>query len=130
MAEPLRYNTKQVHYLDIPITFATPAATVIGKIPKGSTILKPLSGVQVNTVFNAATTNTLHIGESSPTDNDDLYATGLLLGTATFVPIDEAVNLTVTADTTLTCTYNQTGTAASAGAGRVVIAFIPPDPGQ
>lgn len=130
MTSPARqFHTQQIHYLRKSIAFSDTYPVTVGVIPSGSLILKPISGVQVNTAFNAATTNVLDIGESSPTDNDDLYATDLALGTATFVPIDEAVNLAVTADTTITCTYAQTGTAATAGAGEVVIAYIPDNDG-
>lgn len=125
---PARNDGKvNIQYLRKEITFASPAAVVVGTLPLGASILKPISGVQVDTAFNAATTNTLHIGESTPTNNDDLYGTSLSLATVTFVPIDEAVPLKVTADTVITCTYNQTGTAATAGVGTVVIAYTMPD---
>lgn len=130
MTTPARvYHTQQVHYLRKSIAYNSTFPVTVGVIPAGATIVKPISGIQVNTVFNAATTNVLDIGESSPTNNDDLYGTDMALGTATFVPIDEAVNLTVTADTTITCTYAQTGTAATAGAGEVIIAYIPDNDG-
>ena len=118
-----RYYTDQVHYVHKAITFASAAATVIGVVPSGSLILKALSGVQVNVAFNAATTNVLDIGSSA---NDDLYGTDLALGTITFVPLDEAVTMLLAADTTFTCTYAQTGTAATAGEGVALIAYIPP----
>lgn len=130
MAQPPRvYHTQQIHYLRKSIAYNDTFPVTVGVIPAGSLIVKPISGVQVNTAFNAATTNVLDIGESSPTDNDDLYATDLALGTATFVPIDEAVSLTVSSDTTITCTYAQTGTAATAGAAEVIIAYIPDNDG-
>lgn len=130
MPNPARvFHTQQIHYLRKAIAYNSTFPVTVGVIPSGSLILKPLSGVQVNTVFNAATTNVLDIGESSPTDNDDLYGTDLALGTATFVPIDEAVTMLVAADTTITATYAQTGAAATAGAGVVVIAYIPNNDG-
>jgi hypothetical protein len=130
MTTPARvFHTQQIHYLRKSIAYSDTFPVTVGVIPSGATIIKPISGVQVNTAFNAATTNVLDIGESSPTNNDDLYATDLALGAVTFVPLDEAVGLTVSADTTITCTYAQTGTAATAGAGEVVIAYIPDNDG-
>lgn len=130
MAQPARlFHTQQIHYLRKSISYSDTFPVTVGVIPAGSVIVKPISGVQVNTVFNAGTTNVLDIGESSPTNNDDLYATDLSLGTATFVPIDEAVSLTVTSNTTITATYAQTGAAATAGAGEVIIAYIPDNDG-
>lgn len=106
------------------ITIADSATAVeIGTIPAGSTILKPLSGVNIDVVFNAATTNVIDIGTSA---NDDLYATDLAAGTIAFVALDEAVAMTVDEDTTLYATYSQTGTAATTGSAYAVISYVPP----
>lgn len=122
MAQQARvYHTQQVHYIEAEINYDSGVVTV-GTLPSGATILKPISGIQVNTAFNAATTNLIDIGTTA---NDDLYATDLAGGTVTFVPLDEAVDLVLTADTTFTATYAQSGTAATAGSGRVVICYIP-----
>ena len=94
----------------------------VGTVPAGAIILKPLSGVNVETAFNAGTNNFLDVGTSA---NDDLYATDLALGTLGFVPLDENVSYKVTADTTIIATPALSGTAATTGAGTVVIAFIP-----
>lgn len=122
-----QFYTQQVHYLRKSIVFGDDGtALTVGKIPAGSVILKPLSGVQVSTAFNAGTTNTLNIGTSA---DDNLYGTLLALGATDFVPCDEAVSYLVTSDTTMTCTVVLTGTAATAGAGEVVIAYIPDNDG-
>lgn len=123
MAKPARqYHTQQVHYIHKAFTFADSGTQVeIGTVPNGATILKPLSGIQVNTAFNAGTTNTVDIGTLT---TEDLYGTALAGGTVTFVPLDEAVSLTMTADTTIYVKYEQSGTAASAGAGVAVIAYV------
>ena len=96
-------------------------AVVVGTIPAGSVILKPMSGVTVSTAFNAGSTNTLNVGT---TDDDNLYGTLLALGTTTFVPLDENVSFVVTEDTVITATVVLTGTAATAGSGVVSIAYI------
>jgi hypothetical protein len=95
----------------------------LGTIPSGSLILKPASGIHVSTVYNAGTNNLMNIGTSA---DDDLFGTVLSLLTATFVPLDEAVGgFRVTADTVITASHALTGTAATTGAGVVVIAYIP-----
>lgn len=123
MAAPARqYHTQQVHYLCKAFTFANSGVAVeIGTLPAGATIIRPISGVQINTAFNAGTTNVIDIGTAA---DDDLYATDLAGGTVTFVPLDENVSLTVAADTTLIVTYSQSGTAATAGAGVAIIAYV------
>lgn len=123
MAKPAReYLGGLVHYLVAPFTYADSGAQVeIGTVPAGATILKPLSGIQVNTAFNAGTTNTVDIGTSA---TEDLYGTALAGGTVTFVALGAAVSLTMAADTTLYVKYEQSGTAASAGAGKAVIAYV------
>lgn len=112
-----------VHFLRKSIVFGDDGSTFdVGILPAGATILKPLSGVNVDVAFDAGTTNVLDIGTSA---NDDLYGTDLALGSIAFVALDEAVAMTVDADTTITCTVDLTGTAATAGAAEVVIAYVP-----
>ncbi|WJR67238.1 hypothetical protein QTA58_00240 [Neorhizobium sp. CSC1952] len=117
-------GTQQVHFIRKTIGVADMGAVVkLGTIPAGALILKALSGVQVNTVFNSATTTVLDIGTSA---DGDLYGTDLDVKTAAaFVPLDEAVSMVVTSDTELTCQLAETGTAATAGSAVVVIAFLP-----
>lgn len=119
-----KYPYQMIHFLRKSIAFGdNGTALVVGVIPAGSLILKPASGVHVTTVFNAGSGNVLDIGTSA---NDDLFGTDLALGTATFVPLDENVGgYLVTDDTTITATVALSGTAATTGAGEVVIAFIP-----
>lgn len=122
MPQPARqYHTQQVHYLQKAFTFSDIAATEIGTLPAGATIIRPMSGVQVNTVFNAGTANVIDIGTLA---DDDLYATDLAGGTATFVPLDENVNVTMAADTTLYVKYVPTGTAATTGAAVAIICYV------
>lgn len=123
------YNMQMVHYLRRNITFADNGAVkTVGVIPAGAQIVNIVSGVFVTTVFNAGTTNTLDIGTSATAS---LYATDLALGTKAFVPLDEAATQTgvnswyVAADTTITCSVKLSGTAATTGAGVVIIEYIP-----
>ena len=112
-----------VHFLRKGVTYADNGTAVqVGILPAGALILKPLSGVAVNTAFNAGTTNTLNVGT---TDDPDLYATLISMGTTTFSPFDEIVAAVVEEETVITATVTLTGTAATAGEGEVVVAFLP-----
>lgn len=111
-----------IQFIRKRLTFADNGkAVVIGTIPAGALILKPVSGVQVNVVTNAGTNNQIDIGTSA---NDDLYGTDMSTAAATFVPIDEAVTLYVADDTTITATLGLSGTAATTGDLEVVIGFV------
>lgn len=117
---------QNVQYLRKDITFADNGIVkTLGKIPAGSLILKPISGLQIVTAFNAGTNNFIDIGTTA---DDDLFGTDLSGLALVFVPLDEAVgSYSVTADITVTVTVGLTGTAATTGAAVAVIAFIPPN---
>lgn len=120
------FHTQQVHYLRKSITYADNGTTVtVGTIPAGAQIIKPISGVAVNVAFDGDTTNTLDVGPSTDTD---LWATDLALGTIAFVPLDEAVSNTVTSDTIVQAAVVSTA-SASAGAGEIIIAYVPDNDG-
>lgn len=122
-----QYPAQLVHYLRKTLLFSDSGAKTVGVIPSGALILKPASGAHIVTAFNAGTTNTIDIGSDA---DGDLYATALAAGTANFIPCDEVIGgFRVNADTTVTATYNQSGTAASAGEAEVVIAYIPDNDG-
>lgn len=92
----------------------------VGTLPANAVIMKAISGVNVSTVFNAGTGNVLDIGTA---DDDDLFGTDIALGTAGLIPLDEAVSEFVSVDTEITATVVLTGTAATTGAGQIVIAY-------
>jgi hypothetical protein len=115
---------QNVQYIKANIAFGDNGkAIVVGVLPAGAVILKATSGVAVTAAFDAGTTNTLNVG----TDADaDLFGTLLALGTTTFVPLDESIGgYVLTEDTTITATVVLTGTAATAGAGVVYVAYLP-----
>ena len=128
MAKSARQSEHQlVHYLRKSIAYTdNGTALAVGTLPAGAVILKPGAGVSVSEAFNAGTTNTLNIGTTA---DDNLYGTLLALGVTTFVALDEAVSNTVASDTEITATVVLTGTAASAGAGEVIIPYIPDNDG-
>ncbi len=125
MTAPARqYQTQQIHFLRKAIAYTDDGSTLtIGTIPAGSVVLKPISGVNVDTAFNGGTTNTLDIGPSTDSGTN-LWATVLALGTAGFVPCDEAVSFYVSVDTIVQCKVVSSA-GATAGAGQVIIAYVP-----
>jgi hypothetical protein len=134
MTTARQYHQQMIHYLRKTITYADDGTEVtIGRIPAGSVILKPISGVMVHTAFNAASTNVLDIGanggSSGALDDDDYWATNLALGTTTFVPLDENVTNRVAYNTIITASVDLTGTAATTGEAEVIIAYIPDNDG-
>lgn len=119
-----QYSQQMIHYLRKGITYADNGLTVdVGTIPAGALVLKPLSGVYVNTAFNGGTTNTLDVGPSTDSGTN-LWGTLLALGSIAMVPLDEAVAMTVSVDTLVQAKVVSTA-SASAGEAEIVIAFIP-----
>lgn len=121
----LHYNTMQTHYLRGTLLFSDGTIT-LGVIPPGSIIIG--AGVVISTAFNAASTNVIDIGTNADPDG---LATDLAGGTIGLIVADELAtsnDLYTTTDVTITATYAQTGTAATAGVGHVFVQFIPPDP--
>lgn len=113
-----------VRFIRKGITYSDNGTTVVvGTIPSGSVIIKAMSGVQVTTAFDGNATNTLDIGYSTDSGTNNL-ATALALGTATFVPCDEATgDFTLSADRTISALVTSTA-SATAGAGEIVICFV------
>ena len=109
------------------VTFAADGTeTVIGTLPANSQIVEIY--VDVSTVFNAGTTNTLDLGDGTTADQ---YADALNVGTAgrkrATSDVSQVGNLVDigASDVALTATYNQTGTAASAGTAQVTVLYVP-----
>ena len=118
-----QFHTQQVHYLRKDITFASRGVSqTVGVIPAGSVIIKPMSGVNVSTIFNGSGTDLLDIGTSGTAD---LYATDLSLAAVGFQALDEAVSVYVEAETTITAIYADANSDALAGVAQVVICYIP-----
>jgi hypothetical protein len=114
-----------IHFLRKTISYADGQSAIItvGRLPAGAVVLAPMSGVCVTTVFNDATNKLVKIGV---TGDDDIFDASASVATAGFVPTHEAnVFLIGSADIDVLCTHMRTGTAATAGAAEVVIAYIP-----
>lgn len=119
---PRLIQTQQIHFLRKGFTFADDNSTLtVGHIPAGSLVLKPLSGVHVTTVFDGTAPQILDIG---PSTNTDLWATDLSLSATTFVACDESVGtFLVSSDTEVQAVVDCS--AAAAGAGEIIISYIP-----
>ena len=104
---------------------ANGTTTDIATLPANSQIFQIT--VDVTTAFDAASTNTLDLGDGSTADQ---YADALALGTLGRVlatsDISQVGNLIDigTSDVTVTATYNQTGTVATAGACTVTVLYL------
>jgi len=104
---------------------ANGTTTDIATLPANSQIFQIT--VDVTTVFDAASTNTLDLGDGSTADE---YADALALGSLARVlatsDVSQIGNLIDigTSDITVTATYNQTGTVATAGACTVTVLYL------
>ncbi len=130
MTIPAReYTTQQLHYLRKGITFADIASTVtLGVLPAGAIVDNAY--VIVSTAFDSGSTDILDIGTSGDGDG---FATDLTLQTAGKIAADELATSNdlgpYASDTTLQANLVATGTAATAGAGEIVVTFIPDNDG-
>ena len=104
---------------------ANGTTTDIATLPANSQIFQIT--VDVTTVFDAASTNTLDLGDGSTADE---YADALALGSLARVlatsDVSQIGNLIDigTSDITVTATYNQTGSVATAGACTVTVLYL------
>lgn len=111
----VQYYRKRIQYTDGVLTWKF-------KIPAGAIILAPLSGVDVQTVFNAGTNNRVQIGDAS---NASKYGLNVSLAALGFAPMAVAVGHKVTVDTDIVFTVDNSGTAATTGDAELVLAYIP-----
>ncbi|NKJ03470.1 hypothetical protein [Rhizobium sp. SG741] len=126
---PLNANTtardagfQNVQYYRKRIQFSDGVLTWKFKIPAGAIILAPLSGVDVQTVFNAGTNNRVQIGDAS---NASKYGLNVSLAALGFAPMAVAVGHKVTVDTDIVFAVDNSGTAATTGDAELVLAYIP-----
>ena len=124
---PARSSGDQtINYLRAPIDFSLGYTGVkqVGTLPAGCVVLR--SYVIVTTGFNAGSTNTMKIGTVA---SDASFGTGIALGTAGVITggsaLATATTVAPTADTPVIATSVSTGTAPTAGAGVVVVEYLP-----
>ncbi len=121
--------TQQVHYIRKAIAFNTAASgtavSMDAAIPAGAVVL--YTSVAIQTAFNAGSTNVLIVGTSG--DDDALVAAGgadeTAVGVTNVTPATLGGLLSASADTELFIKFSQTGTAATAGAAIITVAYAP-----
>jgi hypothetical protein len=104
---------------------ANGTTTDIATLPANSQIFQIT--LDITTAFNAATTNTIDFGDGTTADKyADALAAGAqarVLATSDVSQIGNLVDIG-TSDITVTATYNQTGTVASAGAATATVLYL------
>lgn len=117
---------QDIHYVGLTVAYnAAGISTGVrlkNSLPNGAMVL--WSMVNVTAAFNAATTNVLTVGTNSTSYNDLVAAGDVNEGAveATFGYLGSG--LKVTADTDVYVKYTQTGTAATAGAADILVAYV------
>jgi hypothetical protein len=112
-------------YIGKTINFDTPGVSsgvLIGTIPSGAEIVYAM--VKTKTAFNATTTNVLTVGQNSTSYNDIATAADVDEAAAEAVLILRGSDLSFTADTGVYAKYTQSGTAATAGAARILVFYV------
>jgi len=114
---PLSALTGEISY-DV----ADPYTVEIGTVPAGAVVLGVL--VDVETAFDAGTTNVLVVGTAA--DDDHYVAAGDVDETTEAGTLVADKSEAVSADTAVYAKYTQTGTAATAGKARVTVLYAVP----
>jgi hypothetical protein len=121
------YPMQVLHFLRRQISFdsqfiSTDDFTKVGTLPAGAVIYDAI--VKVSTAFNAGTTNYINVGIVG--DDDGIVDEGDLdLTAAEWQSSRRGCDLTFTSDTPVYVTYDQSGTAATAGVAEIIVAYIP-----
>jgi len=124
MPEAVKYHTHQTHYLRKTVGYLTRGTAVtVGVLPAGAIVVG--AGAIVTTAFNGSGTDFLDIGTA---DDPDGFATDLDVSTKGNKVWDELAtsdDLYSTSEVTVTATYADSGTDATAGSAEVYVQFIP-----
>lgn len=116
-----------VHYMRKTVNFNdTGIATGIAFknwLPAGARILATF--VNIITVFNAATTNVLTVGQNSTSFNDIVASGDVDETTVATTQVLTGGKLEIASDVQAFIKYTQTGTPATTGKACVVIAYVP-----
>lgn len=111
----------EVKYISKAIAYTNTTAFEVGQLPAGASIVR--ISVAVDTAFDAGTTNVVDVGISSDTDkfaNDiDVSSAGIVAGTVAATAVQSTNDPTI-----ITAIYVPSGTAATAGAGQVIVEYV------
>lgn len=117
-----------VHTLRKRITYASPGtgvAATVGLLPAGASVVG--GGVHVITAFNGSGTDLLDVGFIGATTDADAYASALTLAAVGFIAFDElaaTTNIQGTVSHTVTATYTDQNTNATAGVADVIVLYV------
>ena len=104
---------------------ANGTTTTIATLPANSQIFQIT--LDVTTAFNAGTTNTIDFGDGTTADKyADALAAGSLARVLATSDVSQITNLVDvgTSDVQVVATYNQSGSAASAGAATATVLYL------
>ena len=104
---------------------ANGSTTTIATLPANSQIFQIT--LDVTTAFNAGTTNTIDFGDGTTADKyADALAAGSIARVLATSDVSQITNLVDvgTSDVQVVATYNQTGSAASAGAATATVLYL------
>jgi hypothetical protein len=124
-----QYHQQMLHYLRKAVNYNDSGISTgvkIGTLPAGAIIIG--TDVNVQTVFNAATTNVLTAGGNSATYNDVVAAadvneaaTGI---TKDISPTGSSLGV-IAADRDIYAMYTQTGAVATTGLAHIIVKYVP-----
>lgn len=123
------FDKQLVHYLKFDVNFNDAnVANGVGKqtLPAGAIIVG--TDVLITTAFNAATTNVLTVGTNGPSTYDNIATSAQTVsGTPglkqNLAPTGTALGK-IAADAQVFVKYTQSGTAATTGAGTVIVKYV------
>tara|TARA_R100000900_G_scaffold18854_1_gene15637 strand:- start:332 stop:796 length:465 start_codon:yes stop_codon:yes gene_type:complete len=104
---------------------ANGSTTTIATLPANSQIFQIT--LDVTTAFNAGTTNTIDFGDGTTADKyADALAAGSIARVLATSDVSQITNLVDigTSDVQVVATYNQSGSAASAGAATATVLYL------
>lgn len=117
----VHYIRKKVNYNDAGIA----AGVYFGTLPAGAIIIG--TDVQIDTAFNAVTTNVLTVG-SAATLTEVVQGSDVTEGTIGLTlnikPNASPYTSAIASDLDLYVSYTQTGTAATAGKAYIIVKFV------
>jgi len=109
------------------LNFDSAATVTLGGLPAGAAIIGVV--VVTTTAFNATTTNTISVGIINASGT----ATAAYAVSAQDITAAGPKNVTLAStclplatNSTITCAYGQSGTAATAGQSKVIVRFVGP----
>lgn len=107
---------------EINYNITTPFTVLLGKIPDGAQIVEVIADIE--TVFNAGTTNVLVVGTAT---DDDAYADAAAINeaSATLQRVG-GKRAVIDGETNVYAKYTQTGTAATTGKAHITVVYESP----